>query len=198
MPLRVSGKNVDIGQALREHINAQVSDALGKYFDGTYTGHVVVEREGPGYHVDCSIHLSSGSVLHSHAIGHDVYPAADQAVARIVKRLQRYKSKLKSHHSHDDQRAVPAYEPLEAQSYVLEAPDDDAEEIGDDFSPVVVAETTEKIKTASVGEAVMDLDLTGAPVVVFRNAGTGVINVVYRRRDGNIGWIDPTLNDMAG
>lgn len=198
MPLRVSGKNVDIGQALREHINAQVSDALGKYFDGTYTGHVVVEREGPGYNVDCSIHLSTGTILQSHAVGHDVYPSVDQAIERIAKRLRRYKRKLKSHHVHDArEREEPAYEPLDAQSYVLEAPQDDEDELPDDFAPVVVAETTQKIATATVGKAVMDLDMTGAPVVVFRNAGTGAINVVYRRRDGNIGWIDPALNDMA-
>jgi ribosomal subunit interface protein len=196
MPLRISGKNVDIGQALREHITARVSEALGKFFDGDYTGHVVVEREGSGYAVDANLHLSSGTILQATGSAHEVYAAADQAAERIASRLRRYKRKLKKHHA-VDAREEPAFEPLEAQAYVLAAPEED-EEVPEDFAPVVVAETTQRILTASVGRAVMDLDLSGAPVIVFRNAGTGAINVVYRRPDGNIGWIDPTLNEIAG
>jgi len=199
MPLRISGKNVDIGQALREHIVGQTSDVLGKYFDGTYTGHVVVQREGSGYNVDCSIHLSSGTVLQSHGIAHEVYPAADQAIERIGKRLRRYKRKLKSHHGSDmagDANGLDdGRDDIEAQSYVFAAVEE--EEVADDFAPVVVAETRQTIRTSSVSKAVMDLDLTGAPVLVFRNAGSGAINVVYRRSDGNIGWIDPALADLA-
>jgi ribosomal subunit interface protein len=197
MPLRITGKNVDIGQALREHIASEAAEEIGKFFDGSYTGHVVVEREGTGYNVDCSIQLSTGTMLQSHAMGHDVYPAVGQAIQRIGKRLRRYKHKLKSHHASDGQRDAPAFEELDAQYQVLSVPDED-DELPDDFAPLVVAETTRKIATATVGRAVMDLDLTGAPVLVFRNAGTGGINVVYRRTDGNIGWIDPSLNDLAG
>jgi ribosomal subunit interface protein len=198
MPLRISGKNVDIGQALREHITGRVSEALGKFFDGGYTGHVVVEREGSGYAVDANLHLSSGTILQSTGTAHEVYAAADQAVERIAARLRRYKRKLKKHHAAvEGGREGDRFEPIEAQAYVLAAPDEE-EELPEDFAPVVVAETTQKISTATVGRAVMDLDLSGAPVVVFRNAGTGAINVVYRRPDGNIGWIDPTLNELAG
>lgn len=193
MPLRISGKNVDIGQALREHLETKISDALGKFFDGGYTGTIVVEREGSGYCVDGNLHLSSGTVLQAHGKGHEVYAAADQAVERIAKRLRRYKRKLKDHHGAED-RDTP--EPVEAQAYVLAAPQDD-EEVPEDFAPLVVAETTQTIRTATVGSAVMDLDLSGAPVVVFRNAGSGAINVVYRRADGNIGWIDPAIVEMA-
>ncbi len=194
MPLRISGKNVDIGQALREHLETRVSEALGKFFDGGYTGTIVVEREGSGYCVDGNIHLSSGTVLQAQGKGHEVYAAADQAVERIAKRLRRYKRKLKDHHLGEDRNA--ATEPMEAQAYVLAAPHED-EEVPEDFAPLVVAETTQTIRTFTVGGAVMDLDLSGAPVVVFRNAGSGAINVVYRRPDGNIGWIDPTIVDMA-
>lgn len=194
MPLRISGKNVDIGQALREHIEARVSEALGKYFDGGYNGHVVVQPEGSGYSTECAIHLDTGTVLQASASAHEVYASADQAAERIGKRLRRYKRKLKSHQPRENNQ-VPA-EVLEAQSYVLAMPDED-EEVPEDFAPVVVAETTQQIRTATVGRAVMDLDLSGAPVVVFRNAGSGTINVVYRRPDGNIGWIDPALNELA-
>ncbi|WP_181708634.1 ribosome hibernation-promoting factor, HPF/YfiA family [Chthonobacter rhizosphaerae] len=194
MPLRISGKNVDIGQALRVHIEGRISEALDKYFDGGYTGHVVVEREGSGYSTDCSIHLDTGTVLQSRATAHEIYAAADQAAERIGKRLRRYKRKLKGRHPAENGRDEDRS--FEAPSYVLAAPDED-EEVAEDFAPVVVAETTQRIATTTVGRAVMDLDLTGVPVVVFRNAGSGAINVVYRRGDGNIGWIDPALSDMS-
>jgi ribosomal subunit interface protein len=191
MPLRISGKNVDIGQALREHIESRVSEALGKYFDGGFTGHVVVEPEGSGYGVDCTIHLDTGTMLQASGSAHEVYAAADQAAERMGKRLRRYKRKLKNHPARDV-RELPPQE--EVPAYVLAPPDDD-EEVPEDYAPVVVAETTQVIRTATVGRAVMDLDLSGAPVMVFRNAGSGAINVVYRRPDGNIGWIDPALTE---
>ena len=143
MPLRISGKNVDIGQALREHIEGRLSDALGKYFDGGYTGHVVVEREGPGYKTDCSIHLDSGMLLQSQGIAHEVYAAADQAAERIGKRLRRYKRKLKNHGAQESGYGDGVAEGMEAQSYVLALPEED-EEVPEDFSPLVVAETTQR------------------------------------------------------
>jgi ribosomal subunit interface protein len=191
MPLRISGKNVDIGQALREHIEGQVSEALGKYFDGGYTGHVVVEPEGSGYSVECTIHLDTGTLLQASGSAHEVYAAADRAVDRMSKRLRRYKRKLKNHPARDTREPVQVEE---AAAFVLAPPEDD-EEVPEDYAPLVVAETTQVIRTATVGRAVMDLDLSGAPVMVFRNAGSGAINVVYRRPDGNIGWIDPALTD---
>ncbi|WP_181703488.1 ribosome hibernation-promoting factor, HPF/YfiA family [Chthonobacter albigriseus] len=192
MPLRISGKNVDIGQALREHVETRLSDALGKYFDGGYGGHVVIEREGSGYRAECSIHLDTGTHLTTTGSAHEVYAAADQATDRIGTRLRRYKRKLRKYNGANGADAGPVEE---APSYVLAAPDEE-EEVPEDFAPLVVAETTQPIRTATVGRAVMDLDLSGAPVVVFRNAGSGAINVVYRRPDGNIGWIDPALADL--
>lgn len=195
MPLRISGKNVDIGQALREHIESRVSDTLGKFFGGSFTGHVVVEREGSGYATEAALHLSNGTHIQVRGVAHEIYAAADQAVERMATRLKRYKRKLRKSHAASDTPAEPV-ESLEAQAYVLALPTED-EEVAEDFAPLVVAETTQKIPTATVGRAVMDLDLSGAPVVVFRNAGSGAINVVYRRADGNIGWIDPALNELA-
>lgn len=199
MPLRITGKNVDIGQALREHITESVAEELGKYYDGSYTGHVVVQKEGTGYIVDCSIQLASGTTLQSRSEAHEVYPAADKTVERIGKRLRRYKRKLKSYKGGEsaagDQSPDSPHRDLEAHATVFAAVTD--EEVPEDFSPTVVAETTQKIRTSSVSEAVMDLDLSGAPVVVFRSAGTGAINVVFRRADGNIGWIDPALSEIS-
>lgn len=192
MPLRISGKNVDIGQALREHIEARVKESLGKYFDGGYTGHVVVEREGSGYAVECSLHLDTGTALQTSGSAHEIYAAADRAADRLGTRLRRYKRKLKKYHGNNGVES-PA---MDVPAYVLAAPAEE-EEVPEDYAPLVVAETTQTIRTATVGRAVMDLDLSGAPVVVFRNAGSGAINVVYRRSDGNIGWIDPALTGLS-
>jgi ribosomal subunit interface protein len=201
MPLRITGKNVDIGQALREHISARTAEELGKYYDGGFTGHVVVQKEGKAYIVDCSIQLASGTTLHSKGEDFEPYPAAEKAVERIGKRMRRYKRKLKNFKggesaAGDQTPGGAGWSDIEAQATVFAAVDD--EEIADDFSPTVVAETTQKIRTMSVGTAVSELDFTGAPVIVFRNAGNGGVNVVYRRNDGNIGWVDPALSEIAG
>jgi len=184
--LRVSGKNLDIGEALRERVSARIVEALSKYFDGGYSGHVTVEKEGFGFRTECAIHLDSGMTLHTEANAADAYASADQAALRIENRLRRYKRRLKDRHGTRLDGAV-----VDVPSYVIEAPthEDDAEVT--EFNPVIVAETTTVLKQLSVSEAVMELDLTGAPVVVFRHASHGHVNLVYRRPDGNVGWIDP-------
>jgi len=187
MPFRISGKNLDIGEALRERVNARIAEALGKYFDGGYSGHVTVEKEGFGFRTECAIHLDSGMTLHTEANAADAYASADQAALRIEKRLRRYKRRLKDHHAARTNGAAV----IDAPSYVIEAPaaDDDAEVT--EFNPVIVAESTTALRQLSVSEAVLELDLTGAPVVVFRHGSHGRVNIVYRRPDGNVGWIDP-------
>lgn len=181
MSLRVSGKNMNIGEALRAHVAERLAAATGKYFDGGVAGHVTITPEGSGYRSDCSLHLTSGVTLQADGRGQEVYASFDQAADRIEKRLRRYKSRLKGHHELGKAEIVP--------SYVLQAPDQD-EEAPAEFSAAVIAESTTQLRRLSVSAAVLDLDLTGAPVVVFRHANTGRVNVVYRRGDDNIGWID--------
>ncbi|TYC49290.1 ribosome-associated translation inhibitor RaiA [Rhodobacterales bacterium] len=188
MALRISGKNVDVGDALREHITDRIEDALSKYFTGGFTGHVTLSREGNGFKSECSLHLDTGIVLQVSSQDPDPRNSFDQAAEKIEKRLRRYKRKLKDHHVHNGN----GREALEAASYVLASPEED-EEVPADFNPLVIAETSAKVKTMTVGMAVMELDLTEAPVVLFKNAANGGVNVVYRRPDGNIGWIDPAL-----
>ncbi|KZM50149.1 ribosome-associated translation inhibitor RaiA [Labrenzia sp. OB1] len=188
MALRISGKNVDVGDALRVHITDRIEDALSKYFTGGYTGHVTLSREGAGFKSECNLHLDTGILLQVSAQDQDPRNSFDLAAEKIEKRLRRYKRKLKDHHSHSGN----GREALEAASYVLASPEED-EEVPVDFNPLVIAETSAKIKTMTVGMAVMELDLTEAPVVMFKNAANGGVNVVYRRPDGNIGWIDPAL-----
>ena len=193
MPFRVSGKNLDIGEALRERVSARVVEALSKYFNGGYSGHVTVEKEGFGFRTECAIHLDSGIVLHTEANAADAYASADQAAERIEKRLRRYKRRLKDHHLARGNGASA----IDALSYVIEAPSHDDDEEVTEFNPVIIAETTTALKQLSVSEAVMELDMTGAPVVVFRHASHGRVNLVYRRPDGNVGWIDPPAHDPA-
>jgi len=187
MPFRVSGKNIDIGEALRERVSARVVEALSKYFNGGYSGHVTVEKEGFGFRTECAIHLDSGIVLHTEANAADAYASADQAAERIEKRLRRYKRRLKDHHV-ARANGAPV---IDAPSYVIEAPAQDDDEEVTEFNAVIIAETTTALKQLSVSEAVMELDMTGAPVVVFRHASHGRVNLVYRRPDGNVGWVDP-------
>jgi ribosomal subunit interface protein len=188
MTFRISGKNLDVGDALRERVSERIADAMGKYFDGGYSGHVTLEREGFGFRTECAIHLDSKITLHAGGMAADAYASADQAATRIEKRLRRYHRRLKEHRP----ERLDGRETIDAASYIIEAPADD--EDGADsgsFAPAIVAESTTELKLLSVSDAVTELDMTGAPVVVFRHAAHGGINVVYRRRDGHFGWIDP-------
>jgi ribosomal subunit interface protein len=195
MALRVSGKNIDVGEALRERINARIAEALSKYFDGGYSGHATVEKEGFGFRTECALHLDSGVILHAEAMAADAYASADQAAIRIEKRLRRYKRRLKDRQA---ARADGGALEIAAPSYVIAAPEHDIEEEPGGDAPVIIAESTTALKRLSVSEAVSELDMTGAPVVVFRHAGHGRVNLVYRRADGHIGWIDPPPMTAGG
>ncbi len=184
MSLRVSGKNLDIGESLRQHVLDKVQDMIAHYFDGSVGGHVVISREGSGYRSDCTLRLSSGVALHAEGRAHEPYPCFEQAASKIEGRLRRYKQRLKGHAAVGGGRRNVA-------NYVVEPPVGDQEEPAEGFNPVVVAEGTEALKSLSVASAVAELDLTGLPVVVFENAGSGRVNIVYRRGDGAIGWLDP-------
>ena len=187
MPFRVSGRNLDIGEALRNRMNARVAEAMAKYFDGGYSGHVTVGKEGFGFRTECAVHLDSGITLHTEGMAADAYASADQAALRIEKRLRRYHRRLKDHRPERLAERAAA----DAGSYVIAAPEPDNDAEIDGFTPVIIAESTTRLKQLSVSDAVTELDMTGAPVIVFRHAAHGGINIVYRRADGHFGWIDP-------
>jgi ribosomal subunit interface protein len=191
MNLQITGKNIDIGDALRTHVEDRISAALGKYFNHGYSGHVVLEKEGNGFRAEIHLHLDSGLDLQSHASAGDAYAAFDQSAARIEKRLVRYKTRLKSHHGLKGEGTTPY------RNYVIAQPEDeDVEEI-EAYNPLVIAEGASHLRSMPVSAAVMQLDLSGAPLVVFKHAGHGRINIVYRRADGNIGWVDPDAAQEA-
>ena len=193
MPFRVSGKNIDVGDALRERINDRIGEAMGKYFDGGYSGHVTLQREGFGFRTECAVHLDSKITLQAEGLAQDAYASADQAALRIEKRLRRYHRRLKDHRPERlDDRASS-----NATNYIIAAPEHEDEAEIEGFTPVIIAESTTTLKQLSVSDAVSELDMTGAPVVVFRHAAHGGINVVYRRADGHFGWIDPAATGPA-
>jgi ribosomal subunit interface protein len=190
MSFRVSGRNIDVGESLRARINERIADATAKYFDGGFSGHVTVGKEGFGFRIECVIHLDSGIMLEAEGMAADAYASADLVAGRIEKRLRRYKRRLKNHQAVAPDGSPPEPHAIHAQSYIIAAPQhDDDEATG--FDPVIIAESTTALRRLSVSDAVMELDLTGAAVVVFRHAGHGRVNLVYRRGDGHIGWIDP-------
>lgn len=187
MSFRVSGKNLDVGDALRQRVRERVAETMNKYFDGGYSGHVTLKRDGFGFRTECAIHLDSKITLHAEGMAADPYASADQAALRIEKRLRRYHRRLKEHRP----ERLDGRDSGEAASYVIAAPEEESETEIDGFTQVIIAESTTALKQLSVSDAVMELDMTGAPVVVFRHAAHGGINVVYRRADGHFGWIDP-------
>lgn len=191
MSFRVSGKNLDIGSALQDHARARVSAMIGKYFDGQVSGHVTIEPEGSGFRADMFIHLTNGITLQAEGRAHDPYASFDQAGERIEKRLRRHKRRLKDRHAAGPPATNAGSQPPDTvASYVIEAPGE--EEIALDFHAVVVAESKAALKSLSVSAAVLELDMSGAQLLFFRHSSSAEVNVVYRRADGHIGWIDPS------
>lgn len=191
MTLRISGRNMNLGESLTARIEERIEASVGKYFDGGHSGHVTVEKQGSFFEADCMVHLDTGIVLQASAKAGDATSAFEGAAERIDKRLRRYKRRLRDHHAKHRESAA-----MEASLTVMEEPDQD-EEVAEDYAPVVVAEHATSVRTQTVAMAVMQLDMMDEPVNVFRNAATGVVNVVYKRADGNVGWIDPGSEHAA-
>ncbi len=188
MQVLITGKNIDIGDALRQHIESRLNGQVEKYFDGAVRAHVTVEKQKSTFQTECTLHLSTGLTLQAHDQGGDAYASFDGAAAHLEKRLRRYKSRLKDHHQ---ARKTPIQE-MPATDYVIAASDDKQDETaGDDANPTIIAESVTSISELSVGEAAMKLDISNVPAMIFRNIKTGTLSVVYRRGDGHIGWIDP-------
>src|SRR3954467_5114945 len=191
MTVRVSGKSISVGEALRGRVSDRTDEVLRKYFDGNYSGHITLSKDGFGFRTDCSLHLDSGITLEADSNAADAYASADQALLMIEKRLRRYKSRLKDRSARKTYAAATAMaELMKAPSYVIEAPAEGDEEVTA-YSPVIIAEATTSLKRLSVSEAVMELDLTGAACIVFQHGSSGRVNIIYRRTDGNVGWVDP-------
>ncbi|NRA86323.1 MAG: ribosome-associated translation inhibitor RaiA [Rhizobiales bacterium] len=187
MQIQITGKQLNIGEAFNEHINSTITNIVSKYFDdGRASAQITVSKEGRSFTAECALHLDSGMNLNSHFQNGDPYSSFDEAAEKLDKRLRRYKRRLKNHH----QNNPTPIKMMEVSDVIIAASDDHSDEPSD-LSPVIVSENTAKISELSVGEAVMQMDISDSPFLIFKNGSEDAINVVYRRSDGNIGWINP-------
>lgn len=187
MTLRVSGKHMEVGEAFTSKIVDRVNNAVEKYFDHGFSGQVTVTKSGSRYSADCTLHLDSGATLQVSGEAQDPQLAFDIAAEKLEKRLRRYNRRLKSR---SVQQSNAVYDDV-AYRVMAPLPEED-EELPADYAPTIVAESSVALRTMSVASAVVELDLIENPVLVFRNAGSDEVNIVYRRADGNIGWVDPS------
>jgi len=187
MRYQISGKQIDIGEALQTHVKDELGAAVAKYAERPTDAHVIFSKSASEFACEAVVHLSTGLTAQASAKAHEIYSAFDACCEKLAKQLRRYKRRLKDHHR---ERAEPV-ELFGASSYILAANGEEVESEPESLQPIIVAEMETQIPSLSVGEAVMQMELAGAPVLVFRKEGKETVNVVYRRDDGNIGWIDP-------
>jgi len=188
MRYQITGKQIDIGKALQEHVKSELGVVVDKYAERPTDAVIIFSKSAHEYVCEATVHLSTGLTAQAKAHANDIYGAFDKCSQKMEKQLRRYKRRLKDHHK-DRQQPV---ELSAASSYILAAPEGTEESEPESLQPMVIAEMETKIPSVTVGEAVMQMELAGAPVLVFRNEGNDGINVVYRRDDGNVGWIDPS------
>ncbi len=194
MQVQVTGKQVDVGEALRSRISDEILSSIGKYFERGGDAEVVVGKSGHSFQVDCSVILASGHRLESHGLGGDAHTAFDAALNKVESRIRRYKRRLKNHHhvsGKAETAALTVLRPPEADDELDGWGEEGAGSGHEPPAGMVIAETEAPLKTMTVSMAVMEMDLTETHAIVFRNAAHGGLSVVYRRRDGNIGWVDP-------
>jgi len=196
MRIQVAGRQMDVGEALRTRIETELAAGVGKYFDRATDAVVTVAKDGgQSVNVDCTVHLFSGITLQAEGQAGDAHSAFDDAMNKLEKRVRRVKRRLRDHHS-NNKTPLPFED---ASAYVLASfgEEEEADETASaetESPPLVIAESTVPVRTMTVSMAVLQLDLSKEPALMFRNAANGALNVVYRRTDGNIGWIDPERN----
>ncbi|MBU6448146.1 MAG: ribosome-associated translation inhibitor RaiA [Rhodospirillales bacterium] len=199
MQLTVSGKQVDLSDALRVHVDKQLGTITAKYFDQALEAQVTFSRARSFFTCDINLHAGRGITVRGEGEAADARAAFEDAAEHIAKRLRRYRRRVSAH-----QRDLNKIKPEMARAYVL-APEDEEEDereaknghadgmkaLSDELHATIVAEDTTAIETLTVRDAVMKMDLAFQPLMMFRNSKTGGLNVIYRRPDGHVGWIDP-------
>ena len=188
MRYQISGKQIDIGDALQTHVKTELGEIVAKYAERPTDAQVIFSRNAHEFVCEAIVHLSTGLTAQAQAHSTEIYAAFDSAGEKMEKQLRRYKRRLKDHHK---ERSQPV-ELSGASSYILASPEEEPAQEPESLQPMIVAEMETKIPSLSVGEAVMQMELAGAPVLIFRHETHSGLNVVYRREDGNIGWIDPS------
>lgn len=187
MLYQISGKQIDIGASLQTYVQDELGAIVQKYAERPTDANIIFSKSGSEFVCEATVHLSTGLTASAKGHAHEIHAAFDSAGQKMEKQLRRYKRRLKDHHS---ERTTPV-EHFGAASYILAADQESDDVEPESLQPMIIAEMETKISSLSVGEAVMQMELAGAPVLIFKNEGNGGLNVVYRREDGNIGWIDP-------
>jgi ribosomal subunit interface protein len=190
MNIQVKGKQIDVGDSLRQHVQQHLQEVVSKYFNTPLDATVVFSKEAHMFRADISVHAARGILLQSNFAANDPYPAFDEAAGRIAKRLSRHKKRLLDMHHHQNDKHA-ALEAMVARKYVLN-PEEDGGAANESHTALIVAETTTRIENLTVSEAVMMLDFAELPALLFNNRTHGNLNMVYRRADGHIGWVDPS------
>lgn len=190
MRYKISGRQIEIGEALQTHVKSELTETLEKYSLRPTDGTVIFSRDAHYFVCEATVHLSTGLNVSAKGRATEIYAAFEDCREKMDKQLRRYKRRLRDHHR---ERAQPV-EFAEAAMYVLAANGEAAENEPEGLQPIIIAETETRIPSLSVGEAVMQMELAGAPLLVFRDEKTGSVGVVHRREDGNIGWIDTSAN----
>ncbi len=194
MQIQVNGKQVEVGEALRERIETQLTQGISKYFERGGEAEVTISKQGYLFKADCWIRLASGQTLVSHAFGGDAHSAFDGTLDNMEKRVRRYKQKLKNHHNGTPAKQETANVTVLRAYDTDDGLDDDIDDGMDHTSPpqaMIIAETETTLRTMTVSSAVAEMEMSNYPAIMFRNAAHGGLSVIYRRPDGNIGWIDP-------
>ncbi len=193
MQLSVKGKQMEVGEALTTHVREALETITEKYFNKPIEAAVVFSREAHLFRVQISVHVGRGIQLQGHAEADEAYPSFDLAADKIAKRLRRYKRRLRDHHKENGSAEL-----AEARYAIL--PPLDEHEIDDEDTavpagdaPLVIAEMAHNIKSMTVSDAVMHMDLADSPAILFENKAHGRLNMLYRRSDGNLGWVDPEI-----
>ena len=200
MTIQVTGKNIDLGAALRSYVTENIERALEKYDGRGGSAQIFIVKERGQFTTTSTVHLASGLSLQAKGMAADAHPSVDESIEHLEKRLRRYKRRLKDHHQNASVKSDVV--PMSAVDYVIRHTDEEEEAEETENAPVIVAETQTTIPELSVGDAVMAMDLADKPFLIFTNASHGRLNIVYRRDDGHIGWVDPggetTQTDRGG
>lgn len=189
MQIKITGKHLDTGEALRSYVEEALEASINKYFERGAETAIIFSKQGHMFNADCSVHLDSGLHIKARGEGNDIYVSFDNALTKTEKQLRRYKRRLKNHHSKADKKVMHET----AVTRILEAEPEDTE-LPEEWQPITIAEDNINVPELSVSEAVMQMELTHEDFLIFRNAGHGRLNIVHRRSDGNIGWIDQGEN----
>lgn len=184
MHIHITGRHLETGAALKAHVEQALTNAVSKYFERGGEVNVTFNKQGHQFEAACALHLDSGLHLHASGSDSDIYASFDQSVGKIEKQLRRYKRRLKNHHDHKKTNSAILQAP---EKILAPEPEEDAPA---EFTPVIVAESKRAVSEMSVSEAVMQLELGADNFVLFKGAGRDALNIVHKRSDGNIGWVE--------